>query len=168
MKFSGKVWKFGDNVNTDEILAARYLVTTDPEEMGRHLMEDIRPGFSGEVSPGDIIVAGGNFGCGSSREHAPLAIKGAGIAAVVAAGYARIFYRNAFNMGLPIFESPEAAAALAEGARIEIDADTGAITETASGQVFPAQPVPPFMQDLIRAGGLINYLAGRSADSGSH
>ncbi len=163
MQFTGKVWKFGDNVNTDEILAARYLVTVDPEEMGSHLMEDIRPGFSGMVSPGDLIVAGKNFGCGSSREHAPLAIKGAGISAVVAAGYARIFYRNAFNMGLPIFESPEAAAELSEGDRIEIDADSGSVTDLGTGKVFPAQPVPPFMQELIRAGGLINYLAGRDA-----
>ena len=162
MKFTGKVWKFGDNVNTDEILAARYLVTVDPEEMGQHLMEDIRPGFSGMVAPGDIIVAGENFGCGSSREHAPLAIKGAGISAVVAAGYARIFYRNAFNMGLPIFESPQAAAALEEGAEIEIDADTGTVTDLGSGEVYRSQPVPPFMQDLIRAGGLINYLTGQS------
>ncbi len=161
MKFTGKVWKFGDNVNTDEILAARYLVTVDPEEMGRHLMEDIRPGFFEEISPGDIIVAGKNFGCGSSREHAPLAIKGAGITAVVAAGYARIFYRNAFNMGLPIFESPPAAAELAEGDRIEIDADTGSVTDLESGKVFPAQPVPEFMQDLVRAGGLINYMKSR-------
>ena len=168
MKFTGKVWKFGDNVNTDEILAARYLVTVDPEEMGRHLMEDIRPGFSAQVAPGDIIVAGENFGCGSSREHAPLAIKGAGISAVVAAGYARIFYRNAFNMGLPIFESPEAAAALEEGAEIAIDADNGTVTDLGSGKVHRSQPVPPFMQDLVRAGGRINYLAGRSADSGSH
>jgi len=159
MKFAGKVWKFGDNVNTDEILAARYLVTVDSEEMGRHLMEDIRPGFSQGVSPGDIIVAGKNFGCGSSREHAPLAIKGAGISAVVAAGYARIFYRNAFNMGLPIFECPEAAAALQEGTRIKIDADTGTVTDLGSGKVYRAQPVPSFMQDLIRAGGLIKYLA---------
>ena len=158
MKFTGKVWKFGDNVNTDEILAARYLVTVDPEEMGRHLMEDIRPGFFEEIAPGDIIVAGENFGCGSSREHAPLAIKGAGISAVVAAGYARIFYRNAFNMGLPIFESPAAAAELDEGDRIEIDADTGSVNDLGSGKVFPAQPVPEFMQDLVRAGGLINYL----------
>ncbi len=161
MKFTGRVWKFGDNVNTDEILAARYLVTTDPKEMGLHLMEDIRPGFSGEVAAGDIIVAGENFGCGSSREHAPLAIKGAGIAAVVAAGYARIFYRNAFNMGLPIFESSEAAAELAEGAEIEIDAAAGTVTDLGSGKVYRSQPVPPFMRDLIRAGGLINYLAGR-------
>jgi 3-isopropylmalate/(R)-2-methylmalate dehydratase small subunit len=159
MKFAGKVWKFGDNVNTDEILAARYLVTVDSEEMGRHLMEDIRPGFSQVVSPGDIIVAGENFGCGSSREHAPLAIKGAGIPAVVAAGYARIFYRNAFNMGLPIFESPQAAAALEEGAKVEIDAETGTVTDLGSGKVYRSQLVPPFMQDLIRAGGLMNYLA---------
>lgn len=158
MKFTGRVWKFGDNVNTDEILAARYLVTVDSEEMGSHLMEDIRPGFAGMVSPGDLIVAGENFGCGSSREHAPLAIKGAGIPAVVAAGFARIFYRNAFNMGLPIFESPEAAAALSEGDRVEIDIGGGVITDLGSGKVYRSAPVPDFMQDLIRAGGLINYI----------
>ena len=160
MILKGRVWKFGDNVNTDEIIAARYLVTTDPVEMGSHLMEDIRPGFTGKMSRGDIIVAGDNFGCGSSREHAPLAIKGAGIAAVVATGYARIFYRNAFNMGLPIFECEAAARALEEGNQIEIDGDTGLITNLATGESYRAQPVPPFMQDLIRAGGLINYLTG--------
>jgi len=160
MKLRGTVWKFGDDVNTDEILAARYLVTTDPVEMGLNLMEDIRPGFSREVKPGDIIVAGENFGCGSSREHAPLAIKGGGIAAVVATSYARIFYRNAFNMGLPIFESEEAFRAIKEGDSVEIDEDTGLITNITTGENYQAQPVPPFMQELIRAGGLINYLTG--------
>jgi len=158
MKLRGTVWKFGDDVNTDEILAARYLVTTDPVEMGVNLMEDIRPGFIDEMNPGDIIVAGENFGCGSSREHAPLAIKGGGIAAVVAKSYARIFYRNAFNMGLPIFESEEGARAINEGDEIEIDEDTGLITNLTTGENYQAQPVPPFMQELIRAGGLINYL----------
>lgn len=158
MKLQGKVWKFGDDVNTDEIIAARYLVTTDPVEMGSHLMEDIRPGFTGEMKPGDIIVAGNNFGCGSSREHAPLAIKGSGISAVVATSYARIFYRNSFNMGLPIFESEAGVRAINEGDEIEIDEDTGLITNLTTGENYQAQPVPSFMQDLIRAGGLINYL----------
>ncbi|MFH1038199.1 MAG: 3-isopropylmalate dehydratase small subunit [PVC group bacterium] len=159
MKLKGTVWKFGDNVNTDEILAARYLITTDPVEMGSHLMEDIRPGFAREISPGDIIVGGENFGCGSSREHAPLAIKGAGIAAVVAASFARIFYRNALNMGLPIFESAEAARVLEEGEEIEIDESSGRISNLATGKVCHAHPLPPFMQELIAAGGLIAYLA---------
>jgi 3-isopropylmalate/(R)-2-methylmalate dehydratase small subunit len=158
MKLQGKVWKFGDDVNTDEIIAARYLVTTDPVEMGSHLMEDIRTGFAVEMKPGDIIVAGDNFGCGSSREHAPLAIKGSGISAVVAISYARIFYRNSFNMGLPIFESEAAVRAIKEGDEVEIDEDTGLITNLTTGENYQAQPVPPFMQELIRAGGLINYL----------
>ncbi|MEA1929233.1 MAG: 3-isopropylmalate dehydratase small subunit [Candidatus Auribacterota bacterium] len=158
MKLKGKVWKFGDDVNTDEIIAARYLVTTDPVEMGTHLMEDIRSEFTGELKPGDIIVAGENFGCGSSREHAPLAIKGSGISAVLAVSYARIFYRNAFNMGLPIFESEEAVRAINEGDDIEIDGDSGSIKNLTTGENYQAQPVPPFMQELIRAGGLINYL----------
>lgn len=161
MKIKGKAWKFGDDVNTDEILAARYLVTTDPEEMGRHLMEDVRPGFSGEIGRGDIIAAGDNFGCGSSREHAPLAIKGAGISAVVAASFARIFYRNAFNMGLPIFESPEAAERIREGDEIEINADSGEIENKTRGESYRTQAVAPFMRELIRSGGLINYLSRR-------
>lgn len=163
MKLKGTAWKFGDDVNTDEIFPARYLVTTDPVEMGASLMEDIRPGFIKEIKPGDIIVAGENFGCGSSREHAPLAIKGGGIAAVVAISYARIFYRNAFNMGLPIFESEEASRSIKEGDEIEIDEDAGLIKNITTGESYRTQPVPPFMQDLIRAGGLINYLTA-SAD----
>ncbi len=159
MKLKGTVWKFGDNVNTDEILAARYLITTDPVEMGSHLMEDIRPGFNREISPGDIIVGGENFGCGSSREHAPLAIKGAGISAVVASSFARIFYRNALNMGLPIFESPDAPRALEEGEEIEIDESSGRIESLSTGKVYQASPLPLFMQELIKAGGLIAYLA---------
>jgi len=158
MKLQGKVWKFGDDVNTDEIIGARYLVTTDPVELGSHLMEDIRPGFVGEMKPGDIIVAGENFGCGSSREHAPLAIKGGGISAVIAISYARIFYRNAINMGLPIFECEAAARAIEEGDEIEIADDTGLIINLTTAENYQAQPVPPFMQELIQAGGLINYL----------
>lgn len=158
MEIKGKIWKFGDNVNTDAIVAARYLVTTDPTELGKYLMEDVRPGFGGLMAAGDIILAGENFGCGSSREHAPLAIKGAGISAVVAKSFARIFYRNAFNMGLPIFECEINPAGVEEGDEMEIDADTGRITVPARKVEFQAQPVPPFMQDLIKAGGLINYL----------
>jgi len=158
VRLKGKAWKFGDHVDTDAIIAARYLLTTDAGELGEHLMEDVRPGFSQKISPGDIIVAGHNFGCGSSREHAPLAVKGAGVAAVVAADFARIFYRNAFNMGLPIFESAEAARATGEGDELEIDADTGLIRNLSSGETYQAQAVPPFMQELIAAGGLIAYL----------
>lgn len=158
MKMRGKAWKFGDNIDTDAIIAARYLLTTDDTELGSHLMEDIRPGFRDMISPGDIILAGENFGCGSSREHAPLAFKGAGITAIVAANFARIFYRNAFNMGLPIFESAEAAAAVREGDEIEIDAGTGRIANLTKGETYQAQAVPPFMQELIAAGGLMAYL----------
>lgn len=161
MKIKGQVWKFGDNVDTDAIIAARYLTGTDPVELGGHLMEDVRPGFAGIIKPGDIILAGENFGCGSSREHAPLAIKGAGLAAVVAVNFARIFYRNAFNMGLPIFECAAAAGELEEGDRIEIDAGSGRIVRSRDGRTYQAQPVPPFMQELIRAGGLINYIVSR-------
>ncbi len=161
MKIEGQVWKFGDNVDTDAIIAARYLIGTDPVEMGSHLMEDVRPGFSKMIKPGDIIVAGENFGCGSSREHAPLAIKGAGVAAVVAANYARIFYRNAFNMGLPIFECAPAADELQEGDRIEINADSGLIVRSSDGKTYQAQAFPAFMRELINAGGLINYMVSR-------
>lgn len=158
MKIEGKVWKFGDNINTDVIIAARYLVTSDPEELAKHVMEDMDPEFSTKVQPGDIIVAGKNFGCGSSREHAPIAIKGAGIACIIAESFARIFFRNAFNTGLTIFESPEAARSIQEGNIVSIDADTGAITDKTKGSTFEAAPIPPFMKDLIDAGGLMPYV----------
>lgn len=154
----GKVWVFGDDIDTDAIIPARYLNTFDPEELARHCMEDADPSFPGKVSPGDIIVAGKNFGCGSSREHAPLALKGAGIACVIAESFARIFYRNAINIGLPILESKEAAAFLKEGDEVEIDLEKGEITEVSSGQKFSAVPFPPFMQEIMARGGLINYV----------
>lgn len=157
----GRVWKFGDDVDTDAIIPARYLNTSEPAELARHVMEDADPEFPQKIRPGDIIVAGKNFGCGSSREHAPLAIKAAGIPCVIAATFARIFYRNAFNIGLPIFECPEAAASVATGHEIEVDPATGRITNLTTGDVYQAWPIPPFMQEIIRAGGLINYVAER-------
>ncbi|MBI2844568.1 MAG: 3-isopropylmalate dehydratase small subunit [Armatimonadetes bacterium] len=153
----GKVHKYGDNVNTDEIIPARYLNTTDHEELGAHCMEDIDAEFVNKVRPGDIIVAGLNFGCGSSREHAPIAIKAAGVSCVIAKTFARIFYRNSINIGLPILECPEAVDGINAGDEIEVDLDTGRITNLTTGRSFQAKPFPPFMQQLITAGGLINY-----------
>lgn len=161
MKIKGRAWKFGDNINTDAIIAARYLVTTEPAELASHLMEDIRPGFAKQIKEGNIMVAGENFGCGSSREHAPLAIKGAGVSAVVAANFARIFYRNSFNMGLPIFECEEAARRIREGDEIEIEIDSGAISNLTKNEKYQAQAVSPFMRELLAAGGLVNYMVSR-------
>jgi 3-isopropylmalate dehydratase small subunit len=161
MKLSGKAWKFGANVDTDAIIPARYLNTSDPEELAKHCMEDVDPDFADEVSSGDIIVAESNFGCGSSREHAPIAIKAAGVGCVIAASFARIFYRNSFNMGLPILESPEAAADIATGDELELDLSTGTIVNQSKGRTYQAQPVPPFMQDLLIAGGLIPHVMRR-------
>jgi 3-isopropylmalate/(R)-2-methylmalate dehydratase small subunit len=161
MKIRGKVWRFGDDVDTDAIIPARYLNTTDPQELARHCMEDVDVEFVRQVKPGDIIVAGKNFGCGSSREHAPLCIKAAGVSCVIAAGFARIFYRNAFNIGLPILESPEATAASRQGDELEVDLGTGEIRNLTQGTTFTAQPIPPFMQELIRDGGLIKHVAKR-------
>ncbi|TCL63289.1 3-isopropylmalate/(R)-2-methylmalate dehydratase small subunit [Hydrogenispora ethanolica] len=157
----GKAWKFGNDVDTDLIIPARYLNTSDPQELAAHCMEDADPGFAKKVRAGELIVGGKNFGCGSSREHAPLAIKAAGVSCVIAASFARIFYRNAINIGLPILESPEASAAIAEGHTIEVDLATGRITDQTSGQSFQAAPFPSFMQELIRAGGLIEYVRER-------
>jgi len=157
-KFKGKVWLFGDDIDTDAIIPARYLNTSDPKELAQHCMEDADPSFPAKVSPGDIIVAGKNFGCGSSREHAPLALKAAGISCVVAESFARIFYRNAINIGLPILECKEASASLKEGDLVEIDLEKGQISELSSGQKFYAAPFPPFMQEIMAKGGLINYV----------
>ncbi|MDK2888430.1 MAG: 3-isopropylmalate/(R)-2-methylmalate dehydratase small subunit [Thermoanaerobacter sp.] len=157
----GKAWKFGDDIDTDAIIPARYLNTSDPQELAAHCMEDADPSFAGKVQPGDIIVAGKNFGCGSSREHAPIAIKAAGVSCVIAASFARIFYRNAFNIGLPIFESPEAAAKIREGDEVMVDVESGTITNLTRREQYRATPVPPFMQEIIAAGGLINYVARR-------
>jgi 3-isopropylmalate dehydratase small subunit len=161
MKVRGRVWRFGDNVNTDAIIPARYLNTSDPHELARHCMEDADAAFARQVQPGAIVVAGKNFGAGSSREHAPLAIKAAGVSCVIAAGFARIFYRNAFNIGLPILESPEAAQGSKQGDELEVDLDTGEIRNLTRGQTFRAHPIPPFMQELIRDGGLISHLTRR-------
>ena len=158
MKFTGKAWKFGADIDTDAIIPARYLNTSDPKELARHCMEDsTNPEFMKKMKPGDIIVAGKNFGCGSSREHAPIAIKAAGVSCVVARSFARIFYRNCFNMGLPIFESAAAAEGIAEGDQVEVDADNGVIRNLTTNRTFQATPVPPFMQELIAAGGLMAY-----------
>lgn len=161
MKLEGKAWKFGADIDTDAIIPARYLNTSDPAELAKHVMEDADPGFPERVKPGDLIVADKNFGCGSSREHAPIAIKAAGVSCVVAATFARIFYRNAFNIGLLIFESPEAAAGIADGDQVTVDVNSGAITNLTKGETYQATAVPPFMQQIIAAGGLINYVAER-------
>ena len=158
MNIQGTVFKYGDNVDTDVIIPARYLNTPDAKELATHCMEDIDPQFAGKVQCGDILVAGRNFGCGSSREHAPLAIKACGVACVIAASFARIFYRNALNIGLPILECPSAAAAIPAGHRVAVDLAAGTITDETTGTVFAAEPFPPFMQELIKAGGLANYL----------
>jgi 3-isopropylmalate/(R)-2-methylmalate dehydratase small subunit len=153
----GTIYKFGDDVNTDEIIPARYLNTSDPKELAAHVMEDADPQFPKKVKPGDIIVAGKNFGCGSSREHAPLAIKASGIACVVAESYARIFYRNAFNIGLTIMECPAAAEAQT-GHVLSIDTTSGEIKNLTLKKTYASKPIPPFMQELIAAGGLMEYV----------
>lgn len=158
MKFIGKVYKFGTNIDTDAIIPARYLNTFDPQELALHCMEDADPEFAQKVKAGDIIVAEKNFGCGSSREHAPIAIKGVGISCVIADSFARIFYRNAINIGLPILESPEAAAAIQEGDEVEVELETGKIKNLRTGEEFQATPFPAFMQGIIAQGGLINYV----------
>jgi 3-isopropylmalate/(R)-2-methylmalate dehydratase small subunit len=158
MKATGKVWKFGNDINTDEIIPARYLNVSDPNELAKHCMEDADPDFLKKKSDGDIIVAGDNFGCGSSREHAPIAIKAARISCVLAISFARIFFRNCLNMGLPILEAPDAAREIKEGDIIEIDFDKGEIINKTTGKVYHAKPFPPFMQDLIAKGGLMNKI----------
>ncbi|MBI4849072.1 MAG: 3-isopropylmalate dehydratase small subunit [Nitrospirae bacterium] len=161
MILKGKVWKFGDNIDTDAIIPARYLNTSDPGELAKHVMEDADKDFPSKVTAGDLIIGKANFGCGSSREHAPIAIKAAGIQAVVAKSFARIFYRNAFNIGLPIFESDDAPDKISQGDEIEIDADKGTIRNITKGEVYTAKPIPPFMQELISAGGLIEWTKKR-------
>jgi 3-isopropylmalate/(R)-2-methylmalate dehydratase small subunit len=158
MNFEGKVWKFGDHIDTDVIIPARFLNVSDKDELAKSCFIDTRPEFAVKVGSGDVIVAGINFGCGSSREHAPLAIKAAGVGVVIAKSFARIFYRNAFNIGLPILESEEVPESFSEGDRIAVDLLTGEIKGLDSGQQFHAKPIPPFMQGIIRAGGLVNYV----------
>ncbi len=167
MKLYGKTWKFGNDVDTDAIIPARYLSTSDPAELAKHCMEDADPSFPQKVQPGDIIVAGKNFGCGSSREHAPIAIKAAGVGAVIAASFARIFYRNAINIGLPIFESPEAAEAIQEGDVVQLDPATGTVHNVSRGETYQATPFPEFMRKLMEAGGLMAYVAERVKKGGA-
>jgi len=162
MLLRGTAHVFGDNVNTDVIIPARYLNTTDPSELASHCMEDIDATFVRRVKKGDMVVGGKNFGCGSSREHAPIALKATGISCVVASSFARIFFRNALNIGLPIVESPEAANSIHQGDLIEIDLDQGLICDLSAGKTFPARPFPQFMQDLIAEGGLLAYAAKRA------
>ncbi len=161
MRYRGRAWKFGPNINTDAIIPARYLNVTDPGELAQHCMENENPRFTQEAKDGDIIVAGTNFGCGSSREHAPIAIKAKGISCVIAKSFARIFYRNAFNMGLPIVESDEAVDGIGDGHEIEVDLTSGEITNNTTGQGFKANPIPPFMQEIIDDGGLMGHIAKR-------
>ena len=154
----GIVFKYGDNVDTDVIIPARYLNSSDPKELAEHCMEDIDKDFVNKVKEGDIIVATKNFGCGSSREHAPIAIKAAGVSCVIAETFARIFYRNAINIGLPIIECAEAAREIAAGDEVEVDFDTGVITDKTTGKVYQGQAFPEFMQKIIDCGGLVNYI----------
>ena len=163
MTIRGKAHKFGDNMDTDAIIPARYLDTTDAKELAAHCMEDADPGFVKTVKPGDVIVGGGNFGCGSSREHAPIAIKAAGVACVIAEGFARIFFRNAINIGLPVLVAPEAAREAKPGDEIEVDAASGQIKNLTQGKTYQAEPFPEFIRELIDAGGLIAYTRERLA-----
>ncbi len=151
----GKVWCFGDNIDTDLIIAARYLNTSDPKELAKHVMEDADPEFVNKISEGDIIVAGENFGCGSSREHAPIALKAAGVSAVIAKSFARIFYRNSFNMGLPIFELDSHD--IEEGSEVMIEPDSGKIIDISKDKHYDFKPIPEFMGELLECGGLMNY-----------
>ncbi|HXH14134.1 MAG TPA: 3-isopropylmalate dehydratase small subunit [Alphaproteobacteria bacterium] len=161
MNLQGRAWKFGANVDTDVIIPVRYLTSIDPVELGRHCLEGLDPEFAQKVRPGDIIVAAENFGCGSSREHAPVAIKGAGVGCVIAATFARIFFRNALNIGLPIVECAEAAQRIDEGDTVEVDVMSGRVINHTKGETYQAAPFPPFVQELIAVGGLVPYVARR-------
>jgi len=162
----GRVWRLGDNVDTDAIIPARYLNTTDPGELARHCLEDLDPDFARAVRPGDVIVAGANFGCGSSREHAPLAIKAAGVSLVAAASFARIFFRNAVNIGLPVVEAPDAVPFIRAGDRIVFDGDTGILTDLTTGRTWPTRPFPAFVREIIAAGGLVELTRRRLEAAG--
>ncbi len=164
MQIKGCVYKFGEDVDTDQIIPARYLNTSDPSELAAHCMEDADPTFAGRVQPDSVMVAGKNFGCGSSREHAPIAIKAAGVSCVIASTFARIFYRNAINIGLPILECPEAAVALQEGDEVKVDIANGLIKNLTHPGEYQAVPFPPFMQKIVSRGGLINYVSERMKD----
>lgn len=158
MQVKGKSHKYGDNINTDVIIPARYLAITDKAELTSHVMEDIDADFSGKINKGDILVAGINFGCGSSREHAPIVLKEAGLSCIIAESFARIFYRNAINIGLPIIECSEAAKAILDGDEVTVDFDSGIITDVTKNQSFKGEPFPEFMRKIISCGGLINYI----------
>jgi len=158
MKLEGRIWKFGADVDTDAIIPARYLNQSDPKELAKHAMEDERPEFIKKVKKGDILLAEKNFGCGSSREHAPIALKESGISCIIAKSFARIFFRNSFNLGLPLLESPEASEAIKDGDRVRVDLNTGEIFDLTQRKKFFATPIPPFMQELLRDGGLIPHL----------
>ncbi len=160
MKAEGKVIKYGDNIDTDVIIPARYLNTSLPEELAKHCMEDIDKEFVNKVQNGDIMVGGANFGCGSSREHAPIAIKASGISCVIAESFARIFFRNSINIGLPILECPEASKDIEPGDTVEVNFDSGVITNKTKNRTYQAAAFPPFMQELINAGGLVKYIKG--------
>ncbi|HEY3318394.1 MAG TPA: 3-isopropylmalate dehydratase small subunit [Coriobacteriia bacterium] len=162
MRFEGRAHRYGRDVDTDVIIPARYLNTSEPSELAKHCMEDLDAGFVGKVRPGDILVAEENFGCGSSREHAPIAIKAAGISVVVAKSFARIFYRNAINTGLPIMESAEAVDAIRDGDEVVVDADAGTITDVTTGETFKAQPFPEFVKGIIEGGGLIASIRSKA------
>ncbi|WP_368294369.1 3-isopropylmalate dehydratase small subunit [Dehalobacter sp. TBBPA1] len=154
----GKAWKFGHDIDTDVIIPARYLNRFEPEHLAAHCMEDADASFAANVQPGDMMIGGKNFGCGSSREHAPLAIKAAGVKAIIAESYARIFYRNALNIGMPILECPEAVKGIEAGDEVEVDLQSSTIQNISKGTSFQATPFPPFMQELIKAGGLVPYV----------
>lgn len=158
MQFKGTVFRYGRDIDTDVIIPARYLNTSDPAELAKHCLEDLDKTFVERVTPGDIVVADENFGCGSSREHAPVAIKAAGVSCVIAKSFARIFYRNSINIGLPIMECPEAVDAIEAGDTVRVDFDTGVITDETNGKVFHAEPFPPFIQNIISAGGLMKAI----------
>ncbi|MGI6686298.1 MAG: 3-isopropylmalate dehydratase small subunit [Bacillota bacterium] len=166
MILRGKTWKFGANIDTDAIIPARYLNTSLPEELAKHCMEDADPDFPNKVSQGDIIVADKNFGCGSSREHAPIAIKHSGVTCVIAPTFARIFYRNAINIGLPILESEEAVAGIKEGDVVEVNTDTGLIKNVTTGREFQAAPFPEFIEKIMAAGGLMAHIKERTKNNG--
>lgn len=161
MRFTGTAHRYGRDVDTDVIIPARYLNTSDPVELGKHCLEDLDSGFVGKVKSGDIIVADENFGCGSSREHAPISIKAAGVSVVIAKSFARIFYRNAINTGLPIMEAPDAVDGISDGDTVTVDADTGVITNETTGQIYTAQPFPVFIKDIIELGGLVESIKAK-------
>jgi 3-isopropylmalate dehydratase small subunit len=166
MKLEGRIWKFGSDIDTDAIIPARYLNQSDPGELAKHAMEDERPEFIKGVKKGDILLADKNFGCGSSREHAPLALKAAGISCIIAKSFARIFFRNSFNLGLPLLESSEASDSINDGDRVRVDLNRGEIIDQTQNKKFSATPIPPFMQELLQDGGLIPHLRKKRLNRG--